>query len=269
LKASSPQGRLLGLDLDPRALALAGERLQEFGDRAVLRQASYRSLAEQVKQLDWPPLQGILLDLGLSSMQLDTPERGFSFQQDGPLDMRFGPANPVKASDLVNDLPETELADLLWRFGEESNSRRIARAIVRSRPLATTRQLAEVIAHAVPNRGKIHPATKSFQALRIAVNQELRTIEETLPIAVEALAPGGRLAVISFHSLEDRIVKQYFRRESKDCICPPEQIICTCGHRASIIEITRHPVQPGESEAEQNPRARSARLRVGEKRELA
>jgi len=269
LEASSPEGRLLGLDLDPQALGIARQRLQPFEGRAVLVQASYTTLPEQIQELGWPPVQGIVLDLGISSMQLDTPERGFSFQSDGPLDMRFGPGSPLRASDLVNNLPENELADLLWRYGEDTQARRLAKAIVRARPLTTTRQLAEVIARASPHRGRIHPATRAFQALRIAVNSELQALEEVLPKAVAALAPGGRLAVISFHSLEDRIVKQFFRRESRDCICPPEQLICTCGHRATLTEITRHPLQTSENEAGQNPRARSARLRVAEKRELA
>ena len=208
----------------------------------------------------------MVLDLGVSSMQLDTPERGFSFRSDAPLDMRFNPAAPTSAADLVNGLPEAELADLIFRYGEERRSRQVARAIVAARPLRTTGQLAEVIAKATTS-GKpgIHPATRTFQALRIAVNGELEAIEQVLPQAVDALAPGGRLAVISFHSLEDRIVKQFFRRESRDCLCPPRQPMCTCGHRATITEITRKPVQPAETEALQNPRARSARLRVAEK----
>jgi 16S rRNA (cytosine1402-N4)-methyltransferase len=201
-------------------------------------------------------------------MQFDTPARGFSFQAEGPLDMRFSPDTPVTAADLVNDLPESELADLIYRYGEERRSRQIARALVRARPLQTTTQLAETIARAVGGRGKaeaIHPATRTFQALRIAVNEELQAIETALPQAVAALAPGGRLAVIAFHSLEDRIVKQYFRRESQDCICPPEQPVCTCGHKASIEIITRRPVVPTQAEAQANPRARSARLRVAER----
>jgi 16S rRNA (cytosine1402-N4)-methyltransferase len=184
--------------------------------------------------------------------------------------MRFDPANPITASDLVNDLPEDDLADILWQYGEERASRRIARAIVHARPLRTTRQLAEVIARVSGgHRGHIHPATRTFQALRIAVNQELKALEEFLPLAVQALLPGGRLAVIAFHSLEDRIVKQYFRTESRDCICPPEQPVCTCGHKASLIEITRRPIVAGEEEIRNNPRSRSARLRVVEKRALA
>jgi 16S rRNA (cytosine1402-N4)-methyltransferase len=267
LQASSPQGHLLGLDLDPQALELAKQRLAPFGERALLRQASYTELAEQMKVLGWDHVEGIVLDLGVSSMQLDNPERGFSFQTDGPLDMRFNPTASVSAADLVNGLPESELADLIWRYGEERNSRRIARAIVRSRPIRTTRQLAEVIARvsASGKHNRIHPATRTFQALRITVNNELESVESVLPVAVSALGIGGHLAVIAFHSLEDRLVKQFFRQESRDCICPPEQPICTCGHRASIKEITRHPIIATEAETQQNARSRSARLRVAEK----
>lgn len=266
LAAASPAGRLLGLDLDPQALAIASRRLSDFGDRAILVQASYTTLSSQLTALGWDQIQGMLIDLGVSSMQLDTPSRGFSFLNEGPLDMRFDPDGPETAADLVNRLPEDELADLIWRYGEDRFSRRIARAIVQNRPFATTRQLAEVIARAYGGKPqRIHPATRTFQALRIALNEELSAIEEVLPQAVQALAPGGRLAVISFHSLEDRIVKQFFRRESRDCICPPEQPVCTCGHKASIREINRHPIEADAEEIQTNPRARSAKLRIAEK----
>jgi 16S rRNA (cytosine1402-N4)-methyltransferase len=185
--------------------------------------------------------------------------------------MRFSPENPIMAADLVNTLSEADLAGLLFRYGEEPRSRQVAQAIVRARPIATTRQLAEVVAGAAgggrrTGGGKpVHPATRTFQALRIAVNRELDALEETLPQALAALAPGGRLAVISFHSLEDRIVKQFFRRESQDCICPPRQPVCTCGHKAALVEISRRPIRPEGAETGQNPRARSARLRIAEK----
>jgi len=271
LEASSPDGKLLGLDLDPQALTLAQENLAPFGERVILKRASYVTLAGQLSALGWAAVHGILLDLGLSSMQLDTPERGFSFRVDAPLDMRFDPGAPTCAADLVNNLPEAQLADLIYRYGEERRSRQVARAIVAARPIATTGKLAEVVAKAVlppggrSGRAGLHPATRTFQALRIAVNGELEAIEQVLPQAITALAPGGRLAVISFHSLEDRLVKQFFRRESQDCLCPPRQPVCTCGHRASLAEITRKPVKPSETEALSNPRARSARLRVAEK----
>lgn len=266
LEACAPDGRLLGLDLDPQALALAGETLAPYQPRFHLLQASYAALDSVLPQLGWPPVQGILLDLGLSSMQVDHPERGFSFLHDGPLDMRFDPRQPVSAADLVNTLPEAELADILYRYGEERNARQIARAILQARPVQTTRQLAAVIEALSPRRGdRLHPATRTFQALRIAVNRELDAIQSALPQAMAALAPGGRLAIISFHSLEDRLVKEFFRRESRDCLCPPRQPVCTCGHVATLKEITRKPVTPTEAEIKQNPRARSAKLRVAEK----
>jgi 16S rRNA (cytosine1402-N4)-methyltransferase len=266
LEAASPAGRLLGLDLDPQALAIASRRLSVFGERAVLVQASYTTLSDQLANLGWVDIQGMVIDLGVSSMQLDTPSRGFSFQSEGPLDMRFDPTAPETAADLVNLLPESDLADIIWRYGEDRQSRRIARAICLNRPFSTTRQLAEVIARSYGGKPeRIHPATRTFQALRIAVNQELSAVEEVLPQAIRALSPGGRLAVISFHSLEDRIVKQYFRRESRDCICPPEQPICTCQHKASIREVNRHPIEAEDEEKQSNPRARSAKLRIAEK----
>lgn len=266
LETSSPDGRLLGMDVDPNALEVARERLSDFSSRVILIQASYTTLREQLDKVGWESVDGVLLDLGLSSMQLDTPERGFSFRTDAPLDMRFDPRNPIRAADLVNTLPEKELADLLYQYGEERRSRQVARAIVRSRPINTTQELAELVSRVVKGgRRDIHPATRTFQALRIAVNQELQALESVLPQAVAALNPEGRLAIIAFHSLEDRIVKHYFRRESRDCICPPKQPVCTCGHKATIKEITRRPIMPGESEIQDNPRSRSARLRVAEK----
>jgi len=280
LQGSSPDGLLLGLDVDPQALELARVRLSEFGDRALLFQASYTSLALRLAEVNWQTVDGIVLDLGVSSMQLDTPERGFSFQVDVPLDMRFDPHNSVSAANLVNDLPEEQLAELIYRYGDETAARRIARAIVRSRPIKTTGKLSGLIVQAVgypprrrgssqksgqAHRASLHPATRTFQALRIAVNRELEALEAVLPQAVAALAPSGRLAVISFHSLEDRIVKQFFRQESQDCICPPRQPVCVCGHRASLRLVTRHIIQPQAAEIEQNPRSRSARLRVVEK----
>jgi 16S rRNA (cytosine1402-N4)-methyltransferase len=257
---------LLGMDLDPQALALTSRRLSVYGSRVTLVQASFTTLREQARRMGWDAVEGIVIDLGVSSMQLDTPERGFSFMSDGPLDMRFGPTQSASAADLVNGLAEEELADLIWKYGEERFSRQIARAIIQARPLGSTRQLADVIRNAYRGpKGRIHPATRTFQALRIAVNQELQAVEDVLPQAVEALVTGGRLAVISFHSLEDRAVKQFFRRESRDCICPPEQPVCTCGHKATIKEITRRPIEPEEDEIQANPRARSAKLRVVEK----
>lgn len=266
LKTSEPDGLILGFDIDDHALQLARARLEEFGNRAKLVHDSFTNLANQLTAMGWGKVDGILLDLGLSSMQIDTPERGFSFRQDALLDMRFDLRNPVRAVNLVNNLSEKELADLLYTFGEERRSRKVARAIIRARPIETTLQLANVVADATSSgRRGMHPATRTFQALRIAVNQELDALQEVLPQAVDSLNPNGRLAVISYHSLEDRIVKQFFRRESTDCICPPKQPVCDCGHLASIRRITRRPVRPQKDEIERNPRARSARLRVVEK----
>lgn len=273
LEASAPKGELLGLDLDPQALAIARETLAPFGQRAHIVQASYTVMQEEARQLGWQAVDGIVLDFGVSSMQLDRPERGFSFLNDGPLDMRFSPATAHSAADLVNTLSEEELAEIIFHYGEERFSRRIARAIVNNRPFSTTRQLADLILKSIGKKERIHPATRTFQALRIAVNEELNSVETVLPLAVELLRSpdassgkaAGRLAVISFHSLEDRLVKEYFHRESRDCICPPQQPVCTCGHKAIIKEITRKPIQADEDEIKNNSRARSAKLRIVEK----
>ncbi|HEX9091995.1 MAG TPA: 16S rRNA (cytosine(1402)-N(4))-methyltransferase RsmH [Anaerolineales bacterium] len=266
LSASSPDGQLLGMDVDPQALELAQVNLATFGDRVHLVRASYTSMGDQLAVLGWQKVDGILLDLGLSSMQLDTQERGFSFQSEAPLDMRFDPQGETTAADLVNNMDEAELVEILSKYGEEHRSRTVARAIIRARPIRTTTQLAQVVASATSGgKSGIHPATRTFQALRIAVNGELETLEEVLPQTIEALKPGGRLAIISFHSLEDRIVKQFMRRESRDCICPPNQPICTCGHKATLREITGKPERPQEDEQRSNPRSRSARLRVAER----
>jgi 16S rRNA (cytosine1402-N4)-methyltransferase len=264
--SAAPEARLLGLDRDPAALALARERLAPFGDRATLRHASYEQIAEIVPGWlgDAPGVDGILLDLGISSMQVDDPARGFAFMHDGPLDMRFDPSSAgITAADIVNTWDADEIADILFRYGEERHSRRIARAVVAARPITSTRQLADVVAHAQRGpREKIHPATRTFQALRIAVNDELGALERVLPRAIDLLRPGGRLAVISFHSLEDRIVKQTFKEEAADCICPPRQPVCTCGHAARVDLITRKPITASADEIAQNPRARSAKLRI-------
>ena len=265
MKASAPDGQLLGLDVDPQALEIARTNLSEFGARATLMQASYTTLTEQLAKLGWATIDGMLLDLGASSMQFDTPERGFSFQTTGKLDMRFDPANALTASHLVNDLSESELADVIFRYGEEPRSRQIAKAILAARPITSTIQLAEIITSVNPSREKLHPATRTFMALRIAVNDELRAIENVLPQAIQALSVGGHLAVISFHSLEDRLVKVFFHQESKNCLCPPRQPVCTCGHKASIRELNRRPIIPTDQESSSNPRARSAKLRVVEK----
>lgn len=264
---AAPRSRLLGFDLDPRSLQIARDHLVPFGDRVTLVHATHSEMGEIAPARGFDPVDGILLDVGVSSMHFDQADRGFAFKVEGPLDMRFDPSgNAPTAADLVNTLEADELADILYNYGEERDSRRIARAIIAARPLTSTTQLAQVIekAHRGP-REKIHPATRTFQALRIAVNDELGAIERTLPQAIRLLRSGGRLAVISFHSLEDRIVKNLFRDEATDCLCPPEQLICTCGHKASVALITRKPITATEAEIAANPRSRSAKLRVVEK----
>ena len=265
LEACAPDGCLLGLDVDRQALALARENLAPYGQRAHLAQASYNSILDVIRGLGWDAVDGILLDLGLSSMQLDTPERGFSFAQDAPLDMRFDRDLGLTAAQLVNTMPEADLVDLLFKYGEEPRARRIVRDILKARPLTTTAQLAGIVKRAYPEHSRIHPATRTFQALRIAVNDELATIGDALPKAVSALRRGGRLAVISFHSLEDRIVKDFFRSASKDLVNPPYEQLYEVERKAILKEINRKPVTPGEEEIKDNPRARSAKLRVVEK----
>jgi len=266
LEASAPDGQLLGLDVDPQALAIARETLAPHEHRIHLVQASYITLSDQLKQLGWSEVDGIVLDLGASSMQFDTRERGFSFQHDAPLDMRFGPQALQTAADLVNTYSESELADLIYEYGEERDSRKIARAIVDKRPLHTTRELVAVIEAVSPRRGdRVHPATRTFQALRIAVNDELASVESALPQAVTSLNVGGRLAVISFHSLEDRIVKDFFREQSKDLVNPPYEQLYETERKAIIKEVNRKPIMPSEEETKNNPRARSAKLRIAEK----
>ncbi|NWG08142.1 MAG: 16S rRNA (cytosine(1402)-N(4))-methyltransferase RsmH [Chloroflexi bacterium] len=266
LEACAPDGQLLGLDVDPQALAIARKTLAPYEHRVHLAQASYTSLSAQLRQLGWDAVDGIVLDLGASSMQFDTPERGFSFMQDAPLDMRFGPHVPQTAADLVNKLTERELADLIYQYGEERDSRKIARAIVKARPLHTTRELVAAIESASPRRGdRVHPATRTFQALRIAVNEELSSIEVVLPQAVAGLRSGGRLAVISFHSLEDRIVKEFFREQGRALKNPPYERLYEVERDAVVKEVNRKPITPSEEEIRNNPRARSAKLRIIEK----
>lgn len=269
---------VLGLDLDPQALALARTNLEPYGDRAHIAHVSYLDMASEAAHLGWTSsidngVDAILLDLGVSSMQLDTPERGFAFRHDGPLDMRFNPTgNRPPASEIVNTWDESELATLFYRYGEDPNSRRIARAVVAARPYVTTQQLADVVESAVKpkfKRGRgaatksIHPATRVFQALRIAVNDELSAVERVIPIALDLLRPGGRLAIISFHSLEDRIVKTAFKEASTEIVSPPGMVLPE--KQAVVKLITRKPVTATEAEAAENPRSRSAKLRVVEK----
>lgn len=266
LEASQSSGRLIGLDVDRNALTVARKNLAKFGDRVIIRKGSYANMHSLLRDLEINCVQGIVLDLGVSSMQLDQAERGFSFIKDAPLDMRFNHTASQTAADLINKLNQEEIAEILTRYGEEPHSRKIAAAIVQNRPIHTTAELADLVTSVYPGRrGKRHPATRTFQALRIALNKELEVLQAGLEEAQKALCSGGRLAVISFHSLEDRIVKQFFQRESKDCLCPPEQPLCTCGHTASLQIINKKPIRPAQEEVEKNPRARSAKLRAVEK----
>jgi len=265
LQASAPDGRVLAFDRDPEAIAHSREKLQSYQDRVIFANSSFADMTAVASAHGIAAVDGILLDLGLSSRQLADGGRGFSFMVEGPLDMRFDPAQAQTAGDLVNNLGETDLADLLWRYGEVKSGRRIARAIVAQRPIATTTELSAIVAAEVGRHGRIHPATQVFQALRIAVNGELGELERGLYAGVHLLRPGGRMAIISFHSLEDRFVKQSFRELGKDCICPPQQPICTCGKEATVRLVTRKALQASPEEQASNPRSRSARLRVVEK----
>jgi 16S rRNA (cytosine1402-N4)-methyltransferase len=267
LTASSPDGELLGIDLDPEALATARERLAAFAPRATFVEGSFSEVGDLCRDRGFATVDGVLFDLGLSSLQLEDESRGFSFQREGPLDMRFSPRQELTAAEIVNTYREEALADLLWRYGEERESRRIARRLVEERPFRTTTQLAKAVEQAVGRRarGVIHPATRTFQALRIAVNQELLRLEAALVQAHGLLGFGSRLVVISYHSLEDRIVKSFLRREARDCVCPPGTPICICGHRASVRLVAQGVVRPSATEVAANPRARSARLRVAER----
>ncbi|MCZ2122981.1 MAG: 16S rRNA (cytosine(1402)-N(4))-methyltransferase RsmH [Anaerolineales bacterium] len=266
LEACAPDGHLLGLDVDANALALARETLAPYERRIHLVQASHITLSAQLASLNWNAIDGIVLDLGASSMQFDNPERGFSFMQDGPLDMRFGINAKLTAEEIVNTFDEKELAEIIFKYGEDRDSRKIAKAIVMNRPLHTTRELVAVIEKASPRRGdRVHPATQTFQALRIFVNDELAAVEQTLPQAVASLRSGGRCAVISFHSLEDRIVKEYFREQSKALVNPPYEKIYAQEREAVVKLVNKKPIVSTEQEVKENPRARSAKLRIVEK----
>lgn len=264
-------GRVLGIDADAEARARTAQRLVEAiaDGRLVIAAGNFRDLADLAAVHGLTAVDGVLLDLGLSSDQLADRERGFAFGVDAPLDMRFDPTRGESAADLLATRREEEIADILWRYGEERRSRVIARRIVAARAtgrITRTTQLAELVARVIPGRpGGIHPATRTFQALRIAVNGELDALQAVLPQALELLAPGGRLAVISFHSLEDRIAKHWMRDEARGCICPPAVPVCTCGHQPRLRVLTPHPIEATVDESATNPRARSAKLRIAEK----
>ena len=269
LDACTPDGRLLGLDRDPAAIALASRELARFGDRAVLVRANFAVLDDVAGAHGFAPVDGVILDLGLSSIQLADAERGFSFRSSGPLDMRADPDVGVRAADVVNSWSERDLRRVFAEYGEEPEAARVAGAIVRRRvkaPFEAADDLGRFVAGVKTRRPRgIDPATRVFQALRIAVNDELANLEHGLAAAMRVLRPGGRIVVISFHSLEDRIVKQFFARESRDCICPPHLPTCVCGHRAGLRVVTRRPLRAASAEVDRNPRARSAALRVAER----
>lgn len=268
LEKISPTGRLLGIDADPEAIKVSQDRLSDYGEAVTLVNDNFVNLEAICERYHFHPVDGILFDLGVSSLQLDTAERGFSFHLDAPLNMRFDPGQGLTASDIVNSFSEQELSKLIERYGEERHSRRIARHIVQNRPIATTVELArliEQVSGAPTRRGKIHPATRTFMALRIAVNNELQNLEQALNQTPNLLRPGGRLTVISYHSLEDRIVKQFMRSAASSCLCPPGTVICRCGHVPTLKLISRKVIKPTSLEIESNPRSRSAKLRIAER----
>ncbi len=259
--------RVLSIDKDSTVNALYMESVKGYEKRIELVKADFSELRKVVTDAGFAPVDGVLFDLGVSSMQLDEASRGFSFQSDGPLDMRMDTTQKISASDIINGYEQNELSTLIYKYGDELAANRIAKSIVRARPINTTAELAEVVSDAKGGRrgARIHPATQTFQAIRIAVNDELQKLEKSLKQTLDVLAPEGRLAVISYHSLEDRIVKQFMRTESKDCICPPRLPECRCGHKATLKIIKPDFSSPSEQEISANPRSRSAKLRVAER----
>lgn len=266
LSKCQPGGELLGIDADPEAIRIAQHNLYDYFESTVIINENFYNLESICRETGFNSVDGILFDLGLSSLQLESSERGFSFLRNGPLDMRFNPDEKLTAADIVNNLPEDKLAKLILIYGEEPNANRIASSIVRNRPINDTAKLADIVSSSIGQySGRIHPATKTFQALRIAVNRELDHLTSALEQSIKHLGPGGRLVVISYHSLEDRIVKNFMLRETKACICPPSIPVCCCHHQPTLILRERHPTTPTESEIAKNPRSRSAKLRIAEK----
>ena len=271
LKCSSPNGRLIGIDWDEDAITVAKNRLNHFQDRVTIICDNFKNLGNIVRNLKVHEVDGILLDLGVSSIQLENEDRGFSFRLEGPIDMRMDKSSILKAFDLVNFLSISQLEQMLWNYGEERFGKRIAISIAdyrKHKPISTTVQLADIVSAAIPSRfrpKRIHPATKAFQAIRIAVNDEFRNLETAIQVGVDLLRKGGRFCIISFHSLEDRIVKQSFRSLERRCICPPGMPECNCQKESKIKVLTKKPVLPSEDEIRENPRSRSAKLRVAER----
>jgi 16S rRNA (cytosine1402-N4)-methyltransferase len=266
-----PNGKLLGIDRDAEALRFAAEYLKPYSENLILEKGDFANLKAIASKLGLTEVNGVFFDLGVSSHQLGVAERGFSFQQNAPLDMRMDVSQPVTARELVNSLSEHHLAQMLYEYGNERWAKRIARSIVErrtTRPIETTFDLVEAVLSAVPARtvrGRMHPATRTFLALRIAVNREIESLRAGLEAAVDLLAQGGRLCVLAYHSGEDRVVKEVFARCTGKCVCPPTFPVCTCGARNVIKVLTKRPVTPSEEEVRKNPRARSARLRAAEK----
>jgi len=270
LKQSEPDGKLIGMDQDAEAVTRCKMALASYGERVFIRQANFQNIGKVLSEAGYLAVDGVLLDLGISWYHLKTPERGFSFMLDGPLDMRMDRSSQQTAADLVNTLPRNELAKILFEYGEESRAGAIARAIEKARisgPITSTLQLAEIISSVFPpySHRRIHPATLTFQALRIAVNDEMGALNAGLDQIITHMKSGARLVVITFHSLEDRIVKQTFARAANDCICPPKMPVCSCGKKPELTILTRRPIKAGPEELEVNPSARSAKLRAAEK----
>jgi 16S rRNA (cytosine1402-N4)-methyltransferase len=264
LKIGSPDCLVLGIDADPEAIDSARNRLEIFGSRVVLQQANFVFMAELAAEAGFVPCDGIIMDLGLSSLQLEREDRGFSFQREGPLDMRFDPNQERTGARVVNNYPGKELQRIFEEFGELRGARRIAQGIVGMRPFHSSLDLAKFLSKMIGRHGKIHPATKVFQAIRMEVNQELNNLETGLNQVIKLLGSRRRLAVISYHSLEDRVVKRAFVRAAAHCVCPPKIPVCVCGHVPEIRLITKKPITPSWLEVKNNPRSRSARLRVAE-----
>jgi 16S rRNA (cytosine1402-N4)-methyltransferase len=267
LEAACSEARLLGIDVDPEMMGPAMKRLSSQGDRVTVVPGSYVDVVTLAQQAGFFPADGVLMDLGVSSLHLEIADRGFSFDRDGPLDMRFDRSQWIDADKIVNRYPEQRLAQMIRDFGEERGARRIARSIVSNRPITTTAELARTVAGALKGtaRTRIHPATRTFQALRIAVNRELENVERGLSEAIGSLSPGGRLVVIAYHSLEDRPVKAAMRMESSDCLCPLEVMTCVCGHKPRVRLVNRRVLRPTKEEIAENPRSRSARIRIAER----
>ena len=266
LDASNPGGEVLGIDADHEAIEVSKSRLEKYQDRVIFVNDNFRNLRKIAMRRDFIPAHGILLDLGVSSLQLNIETRGFSFMRKSPLDMRFSFNQKLTADQVVNTFQENEIADILYHFGDERRARKIAKIIVENRPIKHSNELAEIIKKKIYiSNHKINPATKTFQALRIYINEELSALSEVLEQSLEIIGIGGRLAVISYHSIEDRIVKNYFRRESKYCICLPNVIKCECNHEPKLKVITKKPISPSSNEITSNRRSRSAKLRVIER----